>query len=201
MQINRAIAFVVRVVALAGALMLLRVPTVMAQGSDTRNDESSSVDSRGEIAAGERDEILLRIEARVSLPQGIVSNGIAWLQNLSIPPFAPRDESAAYFNALPSHYSQLSKISYGTAFLNSLVSGNFSPASSGNARRLAIATGMEFVGFKLARSERWHRFWWLPQTLAIGINLGSVRSSAAAAEASGASRADNLALPSRAHRD
>jgi hypothetical protein len=124
----------------------------------------------------------------VSFPKSIYMTGVNWLQNLSIPPFARRDESAAYFNAVPSRYSQLSKVSYATVLLNSITTGHFSPTNPGNARRLVLATGMEFVGLRLARSEGWHELWWVPQTLAIGINLGSFGSNLAAAEAAGADR-------------
>jgi hypothetical protein len=61
------------------------------------------------------------------------------------------NRSAAYFNAVPSRYSQLSKLNYGSIFLDSSASGHFSPTNPGNARRLGFATGMEFLGFRMAR--------------------------------------------------
>jgi hypothetical protein len=35
----------------------------------------------------------------------------------------------------------------------------------------AFATGINLVGLKMARSERWHRVWWLPQVGSISGNL------------------------------
>lgn len=34
----------------------------------------------------------------------------------------------------------------------------------------ALATGINWIGFKMARSERWHRVWWLPQVCSIAGN-------------------------------
>lgn len=34
----------------------------------------------------------------------------------------------------------------------------------------AFATGINWVGLKMARSERWHRVWWLPQVCSIAGN-------------------------------
>ena len=35
----------------------------------------------------------------------------------------------------------------------------------------AMVTGLDWVSLRMARSERWHRIWWLPQVCAIGGNL------------------------------
>lgn len=34
----------------------------------------------------------------------------------------------------------------------------------------AFATGINWLGLKMARSERWHRVWWLPQVCSIAGN-------------------------------
>lgn len=36
---------------------------------------------------------------------------------------------------------------------------------------LAMTTGLNWVSFRMAHSQRWHRIWWLPQACAIGGNL------------------------------
>ncbi len=36
---------------------------------------------------------------------------------------------------------------------------------------VAFATGINWLGLKMARSERWHRVWWLPQVCSIAGNL------------------------------
>lgn len=34
-----------------------------------------------------------------------------------------------------------------------------------------FATGVNFLGWKMARSERWHKIWWLPQVTSMAGNL------------------------------
>jgi len=45
------------------------------------------------------------------------------------------------------------------------------PAPAYYATGLAMATGLNWVSLRMARSQRWHRIWWLPQVCAIGGNL------------------------------
>ena len=182
-----------RVVTFAGALVALIASPARAQTGALSISETHDSDGN------DREAILVNIEARVSFPKAICADGLAWLQNLSIPPFAPMDPSAAYFNALPSHYSQLSKLNYATVFLNAIATGHFSPTNPGNARRLVLATGSEVVGLRLAKSEKWHVLWWLPQTLSIGMNLGDLRSHTEAENRTELSRVHVLPLPARSH--
>jgi hypothetical protein len=191
---QRTFKKLLRVAALGGALVTLQVPTLYSQSSDLAASDPTPTSD-----ANDREEILVRIEARVSLPKSMYWNGFAWLQTLPIPPFAPLDRSAAYFNAVPSRYSQLSKLNYGSIFLNSIATGHLSPTNPGNARRLALATGMEFLGFRMARSERWRKMWWLPQTLSIGINLCDFRSALEVAQVSTSEAAQPATAPSRSH--
>jgi hypothetical protein len=39
------------------------------------------------------------------------------------------------------------------------------------AHGAAFATGVNWVGWKMARSERWHKVWWLPQVCSITGNM------------------------------
>ena len=39
------------------------------------------------------------------------------------------------------------------------------------AHGIGFATSMNWLGWKMARSERWHRVWWLPQVCSIAGNL------------------------------
>jgi hypothetical protein len=39
------------------------------------------------------------------------------------------------------------------------------------ATGLAFATGLNWLGWRMARSERWHSVWWLPQVCSIAGNL------------------------------
>jgi hypothetical protein len=45
-----------------------------------------------------------------------------------------------------------------------------------------LGTGVNWLGWKMQRSERWHRIWWLPQAVSIAVNLsayGYTRTSGA----------------------
>jgi hypothetical protein len=45
-----------------------------------------------------------------------------------------------------------------------------------------LGTGVNWLGFKMQRSERWHKIWWVPQVLSIAANLsgyGYTRTSGA----------------------
>jgi len=35
---------------------------------------------------------------------------------------------------------------------------------------VGLATGINWLGWKMGRSHRWHKVWWLPQTCSIGAN-------------------------------
>jgi hypothetical protein len=39
------------------------------------------------------------------------------------------------------------------------------------AHGLAFATGVNWLGWRMARSEKWHSVWWLPQVCSIAGNL------------------------------
>jgi hypothetical protein len=45
------------------------------------------------------------------------------------------------------------------------------PAPAYYASAALFATGMNFLGWKMARSERWHKIWWLPQVASMAGNL------------------------------
>jgi hypothetical protein len=45
------------------------------------------------------------------------------------------------------------------------------PAPAYYATGAAFATGMNWLGWRMARSERWHSVWWLPQMCSIAGNL------------------------------
>jgi hypothetical protein len=45
-----------------------------------------------------------------------------------------------------------------------------------------LGTAVNWLGWKMQRSERWHRIWWLPQAVSIAVNLsayGYTRTSGA----------------------
>jgi hypothetical protein len=45
------------------------------------------------------------------------------------------------------------------------------PAPAYYASAALFATGVNFLGWKMARSERWHKVWWLPQVTSMAGNL------------------------------
>jgi len=45
------------------------------------------------------------------------------------------------------------------------------PAPAYYASAALFATGINFLGWKMARSERWHKIWWLPQVASVAGNL------------------------------
>lgn len=45
------------------------------------------------------------------------------------------------------------------------------PAPAYYASAALFAAGMNFLGWKMARSERWHKIWWLPQVTSMAGNL------------------------------
>jgi hypothetical protein len=45
------------------------------------------------------------------------------------------------------------------------------PAPAYYASAALFATGVNFLGWKMARSERWHRIWWMPQVTSMAGNL------------------------------
>jgi len=45
------------------------------------------------------------------------------------------------------------------------------PAPAYYASAALFATGVNFLGWKMARSERWHKIWWLPQVTSMAGNL------------------------------
>lgn len=47
------------------------------------------------------------------------------------------------------------------------------------ATGVALATGVNWLGWKMARSSRWHSVWWLPQIGAISGNLYGYTSTKA----------------------
>jgi hypothetical protein len=45
------------------------------------------------------------------------------------------------------------------------------PAPAYYASAALFATGVNFLGWKMGRSERWHKIWWLPQVASMAGNL------------------------------
>jgi hypothetical protein len=45
------------------------------------------------------------------------------------------------------------------------------PAPAYYASAALFATGINLLGWKMARSERWHKIWWLPQVTSMAGNL------------------------------
>lgn len=45
------------------------------------------------------------------------------------------------------------------------------PAPAYYASAALFATGINFLGWKMARSERWHKIWWVPQVASMAGNL------------------------------
>ena len=45
------------------------------------------------------------------------------------------------------------------------------PAPAYYASAALFATGINFLGWKIARSERWHKVWWVPQVATMAGNL------------------------------
>jgi hypothetical protein len=45
------------------------------------------------------------------------------------------------------------------------------PTPAYYASGVALATGVNFLGWKMARSKRWHQIWWVPQAATIAGNL------------------------------
>ena len=45
------------------------------------------------------------------------------------------------------------------------------PAPAYYASAALFATGINFLGWKMARSERWHKIWWLPQVASMAGNM------------------------------
>jgi hypothetical protein len=44
------------------------------------------------------------------------------------------------------------------------------PAPAYYASAALFATGINFLGWKMARSERWHKIWWVPQVASMAGN-------------------------------
>jgi hypothetical protein len=45
------------------------------------------------------------------------------------------------------------------------------PAPTYYASATLFANGINFLGWKMARSERWHKIWWVPQVTSIAGNM------------------------------
>jgi hypothetical protein len=45
------------------------------------------------------------------------------------------------------------------------------PAPAYYASAALFATGINFLGWKMARYERWHKVWWVPQVASMAGNL------------------------------
>jgi hypothetical protein len=41
---------------------------------------------------------------------------------------------------------------------------------------LAVATGVNWLAWRMGKSPRWHKVWWLPQALSTGANCWGIRS-------------------------
>ena len=49
------------------------------------------------------------------------------------------------------------------------------PAPAYYASATVFATGINFLGWKMARSERWHKIWWIPQVVTMAGNLAGYK--------------------------
>jgi len=45
------------------------------------------------------------------------------------------------------------------------------PAPAYYASAALLATGVNWLGWRMARSERWHKIWWLPQVASMAGNM------------------------------
>jgi hypothetical protein len=45
------------------------------------------------------------------------------------------------------------------------------------ASGFAVATGVNWLAWKMSRSRRWHRVWWLPQLISVSANTWGIASS------------------------
>jgi hypothetical protein len=76
----------------------------------------------------------------------------------SLPPLLRSEPRRAVIHALPKTFFVLS------AFLRL-------PAPAYYASATLFATGINFLGAKMVRSERWHKIWWIPQIGSMAGNL------------------------------
>jgi hypothetical protein len=109
--------------------------------------------------------------------------------NIEVPRFNPE---TAFRNPTPFQFSCLTKLTYGVAFADSLKLSSFSPFNSGNATRISLATGANLLGRRLAKSERFHRYWFVPQLASIGVSAVGLRDVGTAPDA-------DDSFPSRIH--
>lgn len=136
--------------------------------------------------------LTLPIAARSIRAQDTQPNMEPILQHIQIPFFQPYDPATLKI-APPKTISLtrserrrlilLSTLVYGAAFLDMRESvshrPNFQerdplarpfinlPAPACYASGAAISTGVNWLSWKMARSERWHRVWWLPQAISV----------------------------------
>lgn len=50
------------------------------------------------------------------------------------------------------------------------------PTPAYYAAGYALATGVNWLGWKMGRSPRWHKVWWLPQVISISLNTEGIYS-------------------------
>jgi hypothetical protein len=125
--------------------------------------------------------------------------GEAMIPNGIVPaPLPPSERRRAVKSALPKSFFVLTAGVYTAAGLDMQRSESMLPhfnerdpivrpflrlpAPAYYASAALFATGVNFLGLKLARSERWHKIWWLPQATSMAGNLagyGYTRAHAA----------------------
>ncbi len=116
--------------------------------------------------------------ADAKIPSGVV---------LAPLPLLPREVRRAVKPALPKSFFVLTVGVYAAAGLDVQRSEsmlpNFDekdpvvrpflrlPAPAYYASAALFATGINFLGWKMARSERWHKIWWVPQVASMAGNF------------------------------
>lgn len=136
--------------------------------------------------------LVLSIAARSIRAQDIHPNVEPILQHIQIPfvqPYDPAAVKVAPPKTIPSTSSQrrrfilLSTFVYGAAFLDMQESASHRPhfqerdplakpfinlpAPAYYASGAAVGTGVVWLSWKMAHSQRWHRAWWLPGAISV----------------------------------
>ena len=104
-----------------------------------------------------------------------------------LPPLPRSEPRKAVKDALPKSYFVMSAGVYTAAGLDMQQSESMMPhfderdplarpflrlpAPAYYASAALFATGVNWLGWRMARSERWHRIWWLPQVASMAGNM------------------------------
>lgn len=128
-----------------------------------------------------------------TVPLSLVSETVADSRipsKVAIAPLAPlprTEPRKAVKDALPRSYFVLSAGVYAAAGLDMQQSESMMPhfderdplarpflrlpGPAYYASAALFATGVNWLGWKMARSERWHKIWWLPQVASMAGNM------------------------------